>query len=128
MALISSNMFPLGRSAPAFELLDTLSDKQVRLAEIRSEIATVIMFICNHCPFVLHVQEQIVQLAQDYQPKGVSFVAINANDVEKYPEDSPIKMKQYAAKYQYSFPYLYDESQAVAKAYNADCTPDFLSF
>ena len=98
------------------------------LGQLKSDKATVIMFICNHCPFVKHVNAGLVELANDYRPKGVSFVAISSNDVENYPEDSPEKMKDYAARLGYPFPYLYDESQDVARAYKAACTPDFYVF
>jgi len=86
------------------------------------------MFICNHCPFVKFVNEQLVQLASDYQPKGISFIAINSNDADNYPEDSPEKMKEYANKLNYPFPYLFDSTQEIAKAYDAACTPDFYIF
>ncbi|SEN74914.1 thioredoxin family protein [Lihuaxuella thermophila] len=128
MALTESTMFPLGKQAPSFVLPDVVSGKQVSLDDVKSDVATVIMFICNHCPYVKHVQSQLVQLANDYLPKGVSFVAINSNDAEKYPEDSPEKMKQVAEELGYPFPYLFDESQEVAKAYQAACTPDFYIF
>ncbi|MBN2910081.1 thioredoxin family protein [Polycladomyces sp. WAk] len=128
MALTESNMFPLGAKAPSFTLPDVVSGKNVSLDELKSEIATVIMFICNHCPYVKHVQDQLVKLANDYIPKGISFIAINANDAEKYPEDSPEKMKEVAQKLGYPFPYLFDETQEVAKAYQAACTPDFYIF
>jgi peroxiredoxin len=128
LALTESNMFPLGRKAPSFTLPDVISGKNISLEERKSETATVILFICNHCPFVKHVQEQLVKLAQEYIPKGITFLAINANDVEKYPEDSPEKMKEVAQKLGYPFPYLFDESQAVAKSFQAACTPDFYVF
>lgn len=128
MARTESNMIPLGNQAPAFSLPDTVSGNMLSLDELKSEQATVIMFICNHCPFVKHVQEQLVQLAQDYQPKGVSFIAINANDAEAYPDDSPENMKEVAKEAGYPFPYLFDESQEVARAYQAACTPDFYVF
>lgn len=128
MALTESNMFPLGAKAPDFHLFDVVSEKKVSLNDVKSTTATVVMFICNHCPYVKHVQQQITQLANDYISKGISFVAINSNDVEKYPDDSPAKMKETAEKLQYPFPYLYDETQEVAKAYHAACTPDFYIF
>ncbi len=128
MAATPSTMVPLGFKAPDFTLLNPVSNKHVSLRESQSDKATVIMFICNHCPFVKHVNEQLVKLAMDYQPKGVSFIAINSNNVDNYPEDSPEKMKEYAAKLNYPFPYLYDETQDVAKAYDAACTPDFYIF
>lgn len=117
-------MLPLGTHAPDFTLFDTQSGKDVSVAELKSDIATVIMFICNHCPFVQHVHEQLIQLADDYQSKGISFIAINSNDVKSYPADSPEKMKEAG----YPFPYLFDATQEVAKAYHAACTPDFYIF
>ncbi|MBA4493961.1 thioredoxin family protein [Paenactinomyces guangxiensis] len=128
MALTESVMFPLGKKAPSFALPDVISGKEVALDDVKSDVATVIMFICNHCPYVKHVRSQLVELARDYQPKGVSIVAINSNDVEKYPDDSPEKMKEIAAEFGYPFPYLFDETQEVAKAYQAACTPDFYIF
>ena len=128
MALVESTMLPLGTAAPAFELIDTVSDTMLSLDELKSDKATVIMFICNHCPYVIHVNEGLVALANDYIPKGVSFIAISANDAEVYHVDSPDNMKAHAADEGYPFPYLYDESQAVAKAYDAACTPDFYIF
>ena len=128
MARTPSKMMPLGTKAPDFELMDTISGQMVSLNELKSDVATVIMFICNHCQFVKHVDQGIVQLANDYQSKGVSFIAISSNDVENYPQDRPELMKQEAEKVGYSFPYLYDESQAVAKSYDAACTPDFYVF
>lgn len=128
MAATPSNMMPLGTLAPAFRLPEVVTGKTVTLQELKSKVATLIMFICNHCPFVKHVQGELVKLALDYQPKGVSVIAINSNDVVNYPEDSPEKMKEVAQQYAYSFPYLYDETQEVAKAYQAACTPDFYLF
>lgn len=128
MALTPSKMLDLGTVATHFELLDTVSGETKSLAELKSETATVIMFICNHCPFVKHMQKELTHLANDYQSKGISFIAINANDAEEYPEDSPAKMSEVAAEFAYPFPYLYDETQAVAKAYDAACTPDFYVF
>tara|TARA_B100001778_G_C18321534_1_gene508903 strand:+ start:85 stop:618 length:534 start_codon:yes stop_codon:yes gene_type:complete len=121
-------MLPLGTPAPDFKLFDTISGEILSLDYLKSDKATVIMFICNHCPFVKHVDKGIVSLAKDYQAKGVSFVAISSNDVENYPQDSPELMKEEAEKVGYTFPYLYDETQAVAKAYDAACTPDFYVF
>ena len=128
MAATPSTMMPLGTTAPSFSLLNATTGKIVTLDSLKSDLATVIMFICNHCPFVIHVQKQLVQFANDYQPKGVSFIAINSNDVVNYPEDSPAKMQEVAQRLNYSFPYLYDETQEVAKAYQAACTPDFYVF
>jgi peroxiredoxin len=128
MAQTPSNMLPLGTIAPDFNLPDTVSGKMMSLKSIKSNVATVIMFVCNHCPYVKHVQGQLVALAKDYQPKGVVFIAISSNDAENYPADSPEKMKEEAQQAGYTFPYLYDGSQAVAKAYQAACTPDFYVF
>lgn len=128
MARTPSNMLPLGTPAPDFKLPDTVSGKTLNLDELKSDKATVVMFICNHCPFVKHVDAGIVSLAKDYQSKSVSFIAISSNDVENYPQDSPELMKEEAEKVGYTFPYLYDETQAVAKAYDAACTPDFYVF
>lgn len=128
MALTESNMLPLGTEAPDFALLDTVSGKEIALADIQSDKATVIMFTCNHCPYVLHVNDELVKLSNEYMAKGVSFVAISSNDVENYPQDSPEKMKVLAEEVGYPFPYLYDATQVVAKAYDAACTPDFYVF
>lgn len=128
MARTPSVMIPLGSIADDFVLPDTVSGKDISLAESKGTMATVIMFICNHCPFVKHVNNQLVQLANEYIPKGISFIAISANDADNYPEDSPEQMKKTAAQLQYPFPYLYDESQETAKAYNAACTPDFFIY
>jgi len=121
-------MFPLGTIAPDFELPDTVSNKNLSLKDLKSDKATVVMFLCNHCPYVIHVNEEIVRIAEDYQAKGVSFIGISSNDVENYPQDGPELMKIHAEKTGYNFPYLYDESQEVAKAYDAACTPDFYIF
>ena len=128
MALTESNMLPLGTKAPDFNLPDTVSGKNISLKDIASDKATVIMFTCNHCPYVIHVNPEIVKLSNDYAEKGVSFVAISANDVKNYPADAPDKMTQLAKEVGYDFPYLYDETQEVAKAYDAACTPDFYIF
>lgn len=128
MALTPSNTFEKGAKAPSFNLLNTLTDKYVSLSDIKGTKGTVILFICNHCPFVLHVNEQLVQLAKDYLPKGIGFVAISSNDVENYPQDGPDLMKTHAKEVGYPFPYLYDETQEVAKAYDAACTPDLYVF
>jgi len=128
MAKTESTMLALGTQAPEFILNDTVSGKSLSFSELRSDVATVIMFICNHCPYVIHVNEQLVQLANDYTPKGISFIAISSNDVENYPQDAPEKMTLLAEKMAYPFPYLYDETQEVARAYHAACTPDFYVF
>lgn len=128
MAQTASTMLPLGTKAPDFKLLDTLKNENVKLANCQGLNGTVIMFICNHCPFVKHVNAELVRMAKDYKPKGINFIAISSNDVENYPQDAPDKMKENAEKEGYIFPYLYDASQLVAKAYDAACTPDFYIF
>jgi len=128
MARTPSNMLPLGTKAPDFELLDTVSNKTLSLQKIKGKKGTVVMFICNHCPFVIHVNPEISKLSKEYQAKGINFVAISSNDVENYPQDAPRLMKEKAQEMDYTFPYLYDETQEVAKAYDAACTPDFYLF
>lgn len=128
MSLVASNMLALQTLAPDFTLPDAVSGKTFSLKDLKSEIATVIMFICNHCPYVRHVQHELVKLANDYQPLNVAFIAINSNDVEAYPEDSPDKMREVATRLHYPFVYLYDQTQEVARAYHAACTPDFFIF
>jgi len=128
MSNTPSNMLSLSTTAPNFNLIDTVSEKMVSLNEIKGETATVIMFICNHCPFVIHVNEQLIKLANDYKNNRVGFAAISSNDVENYPQDSPELMKKLAEELSYPFPYLYDETQEVAKVYDAACTPDFYIF
>jgi peroxiredoxin len=128
MAETPSTMLPLGTTAPEFTLPDVVSGKDISLREAKSDNATVIMFICNHCPFVKHVQDGLIQVANDYKSKGISFIAISSNNVETHPEDAPERMKAIAEQKNYPFPYLYDESQEVAKAYKAACTPDLYIF
>jgi len=128
MALTLSNMLPLGTKAPKFTLVDTKDGQQKSLTNLSGNVGTLIMFICNHCPFVIHVNEQLVKLANDYTSKGVSFIAISSNDAVNYPQDGPDVMQQHAKDNMYTFPYLYDKTQAVAKAYDAACTPDFFLF
>jgi thiol-disulfide isomerase/thioredoxin len=128
MALTPSTMLPLGTIAPDFVLPDTITGQDMALQALKSDMATVIMFICNHCPYVKHVSHELALLARDYQAQGVSFIAINSNDVEKHPDDAPDKMRQTAHDWGLSFPYLYDETQEVAKQYQAACTPDFYIF
>lgn len=128
MALTPSKMLEIDTEAPNFSLPDVVSGKIFQLEDFKEKKVLLVMFICNHCPYVLHVNEALVRLGQDYLSKSVGIVAISSNNVEKYPQDSPEKMKQIAIELGYSFPYLYDESQAVAKAYDAACTPDFYVF
>ncbi|EAR00213.1 thioredoxin family protein [Maribacter sp. HTCC2170] len=128
MANTPSNMLPLGTKAPAFDLMDTVSGKILSLSSLKGEKGTVIMFICNHCPFVIHINPEISKMAKTYQEVGISFVAISSNDVVNYPQDAPHLMKQTAITEGYIFPYLYDESQEVAISYEAACTPDIYLF
>lgn len=121
-------MLPLGTKAPDFNLPDTISGKALNLNDLRGTKATVVMFICNHCPYVIHINNALVSLSDDYTSKGVSFVAISSNDVENYPQDGPERMTEHAKSAGYNFPYLYDESQEVARAYDAACTPDLYVF
>jgi len=128
MSRTSSNMLPLGTKAPDFILFDTVSEKLLNLEELKGEKATVILFICNHCPFVMHLNHEIVKIANKYQDSGVSFVAISSNDIANYPQDAPYLMQQVAKDMKYPFPYLYDETQEVATSYDASCTPDIYVF
>ena len=121
-------MLPLGTEAPKFNLFDTVSGKTLSLDSLRGKQGTVVMFICNHCPFVVHVNEELVSIANEYSNKGIAFVAVSSNDAKNYPQDAPDKMTLHARENNYPFPYLYDESQAVAKAYDAACTPDLYLF
>ncbi|MBS64028.1 thioredoxin family protein [Salinisphaera sp.] len=128
MSLTDSTMMPLGKKAPDFSLPDTVSGQTVSFKDVAGEKGTVVMFICNHCPYVLHIVDEIVAVANHYQPQGIGFVAISSNDVAERPEDGPEQMQVFAESREFAFPYLYDESQAVAKAYDAVCTPDFFVF
>ena len=128
MSLTLSNMMELDTKAPNFSLIDTLSNTPFTLSNQIAKKATVIVFICNHCPFVHHINSKLVEVANKYQTKGVQFIAISSNDIEHYPQDAPKLMKEVAEKERYPFPYLYDETQEVAKAYKAECTPDFFIF
>ena len=128
MAYTESTMLPLGTPAPDFLLPDTVSGRMVGLRDVLSPQATVVMFLCNHCPYVLHVNDEIIRIAREYQARGISFVAISSNDAEAYPDDGPEKMREHALALGYPFPYLYDETQEVARAYDAACTPDFYVF
>jgi peroxiredoxin len=127
MALTPSTMLDLGTTAPDFRLPDTDS-KSVVLDDFRGAPALLVMFLCNHCPYVKHVRHELARLAREYQGKGVAVVGINSNDAKSYPDDSPERMRAEKAEVGYTFPYLFDESQAIAKAYQAACTPDFFLF
>lgn len=127
MVAVNSTMLPLGTKAPDFRLPDT-KGKNVSLADFASARALVVVFMCNHCPYVKHISRGLAQLGKDYLGKGVAMVGINSNDVANYPADSPARMAEEAKAAGYTFPYLYDESQSVAKTYHAACTPDFFIF
>ena len=121
-------MLPIGTKAPEFSLPDTVSGKTLNLNDLKGEKATVMMFICNHCPFVIHVNDELVSLSNDYIAKGVSFIGISSNNIATHPQDGPERMTEHAKSAGYNFPYLYDESQEVAHAYDAACTPDLYVF
>jgi len=128
MAVTESTMLPLGTLAPDFSLPDAVTGGTVALADFNDAKVLVVAFLCNHCPYVKHIRSALADLARSYEGKGVRFVAISSNDVESHPDDSPDKMAAEAREAGYIFPYLYDESQRIAKAYNAACTPDFFVF
>lgn len=128
MAATETNMIPLGFPAPDFSLPDTVSGKTLSLEDVRGKVATVVMFICNHCPYVIHVEPEILKLYDEFSPLGVNFVGISSNDIENYPQDAPELMTVHAKEAGYQFPYLYDETQEIAKAYFAECTPDISVF
>ncbi len=128
MSYTESTMLTLGTEAPPFQLTDTLSGNKFSLEELKSAKATLIMFLCNHCPYVKHVNPEIIRVAKDFILRGVSFIAISSNDALRYPDDGPEQMKIKAMELDYPFPYLYDATQEVARAYDAACTPDFYLF
>lgn len=128
MARTPTKNIPLGFDAPFFELPEPLSGKNISLNDIKGEKGALIMFICNHCPFVIHVLDELISIGNDYKNKGIGIVAINSNDVDNYPDDHPDKMKKLAKEKNFPFPYLFDENQEVAKEYEAACTPDFNLF
>ena len=124
----SEDKLKAGDKAPHFELYEPLTGKTRTLDELKGEKGTVIIFMCNHCPYVVHILNKLLEVAREYIPKGIAFVGISANDPEKYPEDSPEAMAQLASKLDFPFPYLFDETQEVAKEYGALCTPEFFVF
>lgn len=128
MSNTPSTMLELGTKAPDFRLFDTVNNQLVSLSDFSNAKGLLVVFICNHCPFVKHILKGFVIAARDFQQKGIGVVAISSNDVENYPDDSPVKMAAEAREHQFSFPYLYDGTQEVAKAYKAACTPDFFLF
>ena len=127
MVMTASTMLPLGTSAPHFELPDTKGNL-VSIDDFENANALLVVFMCNHCPFVKHILKNFVKLTREYRPKGVAIVAISSNDVESFPDDRPEMMAKVAQQMSFTFPYLYDQTQAVAKAYHAACTPDFFLF
>jgi peroxiredoxin len=128
MTITLSRMIPLGTKAPDFTLRDVVSGKTLSLSQLKSEKAIVVMFICAHCPFVRHIIRDLVKLANQYIPKGISFITISSNDAESYPMDSPENLKKQAEEFAFPFPYFYDSTQEIARAYGAECTPDFFVF
>ncbi|MEM8673329.1 MAG: thioredoxin family protein [Cyanobacteria bacterium P01_G01_bin.67] len=128
MVKTASTMLPLGTAAPEFQLPDVVSNKTISLQTFADSKALLIMFICQHCPFVKHLQDELARISQDYQDQPLGIVAISANDVANYPQDSPEMLKQMAEKLSFNFPVCYDESQEVSKSYTAACTPDFFLF
>jgi peroxiredoxin len=128
MVRTASTMLGLGTAAPDFSLPDVVKDRAVSLADFEGKKALLVMFICRHCPYVKHVQEELARLGRDYQNRGVGVVAISSNDAEEFPEDAPASLKEMAAELGFTFPFCYDESQETAKAYSAACTPDFFVF
>lgn len=128
MVKTASTMLPLGTVAPKFDLPDVVSGEHISLATFADSQALLLMFICQHCPFVKHVQQELAQISQDYSQQPLGIVAISANDVANYPDDSPAKLKQMAEELNFNFPLCYDETQSVSKVYTAACTPDFFLF
>jgi peroxiredoxin len=128
MARTASMMLDLGTQAPDFQLPDVVSEQTISLSTFAGKTALLVMFICEHCPFVKHVEQELAQIGQDYQDKSLGIVAISANSVQTHPQDAPEHLKAMAERLGFTFPYCYDESQSTAKAYTAACTPDFFLF
>ena len=128
MAAVESNMMPLGTTAPDFNLLDVISGESKTLEDVRQEYGVAVMFICAHCPYVKNIEEEIAVVARQYSEQKIGFVAISSNDANAYPEDAPDGLRAQAEEFEFCFPYLYDETQEVAKAYQAACTPEFYLF
>jgi len=128
MSLTPSNMISLGTTAPDFNLVDVTTDSYVLLSEYIGNVGILIMFICNHCPYVKHVNSTLSAMANQYNGDDIGFLAISSNDIINYPDDSPEKMKKQAIENKFNFPYLYDETQEIAKKYGAACTPDLYLF
>ena len=128
MARTESSMLALGTTAPSFTLQDVVTKHELDTKNVRGPKGLLVMFICRHCPFVKHLEKSLAQLGRDYQGKGIGIVAISSNDAVNYPDDAPDSLAQQAKQIGFTFPYLYDETQAVARAYDATCTPDFFLF
>ena len=128
MSQTSSNMLALGTIAPEFRLKDTNSNDTYSFEDLKGSKGTLVIFMCNHCPYVLHVINEIVMIANDYRVQGIGVIAISSNDIEKFPQDSPEMMTEFAFQNKIDFPYLFDETQEAAKAFDAACTPDFFLF
>lgn len=128
MSLTPSTMLPLGTAAPDYKLPDVVTGKTLSLKDVAGKKALLVMFICQHCPYVQHIKEELSKLGRDYQKKDVAIVGISSNDADHYPDDSPTELKKFAQAQGFTFPLLYDETQAVAKAYTAACTPDLFLF
>jgi peroxiredoxin len=128
MPTIATDSLPLGTTAPNFSLPDVVTNAAVSLADFADQSALLVMFICAHCPYVVHVREELVRLAKEYQPKGAGFVAISSNDAVKYPGDGPAGLRTMAVEGEFPFPMLFDETQEIARSYEAICTPDFFLF
>src|SRR5690606_20707265 len=128
MAMVESTMLPLGTKAPSFRLLDTETGKHVSIDDVNDAKGYLVIFLCNHCPFVIHIRDVLAKRCKEWQQKGIAIFGISSNNIETHPADSPEKMKEEKAKVGYPFPYLYDETQEAARAYTAACTPDFFLF
>lgn len=128
MARTESIMLPLGTAAPDFRSPDVVSGRTITLADFRDKTALLVMFICRHCPFVKHVQSELARIGRDYASKSLGIVAISSNDAEGYPDDAPDSLREMASELGFNFPYCFDETQDVARAYDAACTPDFFLF
>ena len=128
MSLTPSNMFPLQSKAPSFTLLDVILEKQVNFNDLKGEKGTLVVFMCNHCPFVIHLLDHFTTLSAGLKKKGINTIAISSNDIDNYPEDAPEHMVTLSKDYGFTFPYLYDPTQKTAQAYDAACTPDFYLF
>jgi len=128
MSLTYSEMLPLGTPSPTFSLPDVVSGRTITLDDFSGQPGLLVMFICNHCPYVVHVREALAKIGEDYVPKGIGIVAISSNDATNYPDDAPEKLKAMAESLKFNFPFCYDETQKIAKAYRAVCTPDFFLF